>query len=179
VRFDNWTSFNISVFALRFAFLANLIYIKTPITFYPPPLVLPIFDIAFSEDDFWLSGDAGHIDQNGYLKITDRIKDVIKSSSEWISSIDLENAIMAHPDILEASVVGIPHPKYQERPLPLVVGKPGTILSKGEVLLSIGSEFAKWQLPDKVIFVDEILKTSVDKFSKKDIREQFKDFYTK
>ena len=133
---------------------------------------------AFSEDCFWLSGDASHIDQNGYLKITDRIKDVIKSGGEWSSSIDLENAIMAHPDISEASVVGIAHPKYRVRPLALVAVKPATLLSKGEVLSSIGSEFGKWQLPDEVIFVEEIPKTSVGKFSKKDIRERYKNFYT-
>lgn len=132
---------------------------------------------AFSEDGFWLSGDAGHIDQNGYLKITDRIKDVIKSGGEWISSIDLENSIMAHPDVLEASVVGIAHPKFQERPLALVVVKPGKTLTKEDVLESIGDEFAKWQLPDEVLFVDQIPKTSVGKFSKKDIRKQYKDFY--
>ncbi len=132
---------------------------------------------AFTDDRYWQSGDAGCIDQNGYLKITDRIKDVIKSGGEWISSIDLENAIMAHPDVLEASVVGIEHPKYQERPLALVVAKSGTTLTKDDVLSVIGKEFAKWQLPDEVVFVDEIPKTSVGKFSKKDIRSEYKDYY--
>ena len=134
---------------------------------------------AFTTDGYWMSGDAGGIDQNGYLKITDRIKDVIKSGGEWISSIDLENSIMAHPLVFEAAVVGIEHPKYQERPLALVVVKPGETLTKEEVLGSIGKEFAKWQLPDEVVFVDEIPKTSVGKFYKKDIRKQYKDFYMK
>lgn len=130
-------------------------------------------------DGFWRSGDAGHIDKNGYLKITDRFKDIIKSGGEWISSIDLENAIMAHPDVMEASVVGIEHPKYQERPLALVVVRPGATLTKEDVLTSMGNQFAKWQLPDEVVFVDEIPKTSVGKFSKKDIRSEYKDLYLK
>jgi fatty-acyl-CoA synthase len=130
-------------------------------------------------DGYWRSGDAGHIDKNGYLKITDRFKDIIKSGGEWISSIDLENAIMSHPDVLEASVVGVEHPKYQERPLALVVAKPDSGLTKEDVLANFGSEFAKWQLPDDIIFVDEVPKTSVGKFSKKDIRAQYKDFYIK
>jgi fatty-acyl-CoA synthase len=130
-------------------------------------------------DGYWRSGDAGYIDKYGYLKIADRFKDVIKSGGEWISSIDLENAIMANPNVAEAAVVGIEHPKYQERPLALVVLKKGKTLTKRDVLDSIGSEFAKWQLPDEVIFVDEIPKTSVGKFSKKDIRARYKDLYTK
>jgi len=130
-------------------------------------------------DGYWRSGDVGYIDQNGYLKVTDRLKDVIKSGGEWISSIDLENEIMAHPLVVEAAVVGVPHPKWQERPLALVVVKPGESLTEEDVLSSIGDNFAGWQLPDDVIFVDEIPKTSVGKFSKKDIRAQYGDHYTK
>lgn len=130
-------------------------------------------------DGYWRSGDAGCIDKNGYLKITDRFKDIIKSGGEWISSIDLENAIMAHPDVMEASVVGIEHPKYQERPLALVVAMPGKTLTKEDVLGAINSRFAKWQMPDEVVFVNQIPKTSVGKFSKKDIRAQYKNFYMK
>lgn len=128
-------------------------------------------------DGYWRSGDAGYIDKYGYLKIADRFKDVIKSGGEWISSIDLENSIMAHPDVAEAAVVGIEHPKYQERPLALVVVKNGRTLTKQDVLNSIGSEFAKWQLPDEVLFVAEIPKTSVGKYYKKDIRAQYKDIF--
>jgi fatty-acyl-CoA synthase len=128
-------------------------------------------------DGYWRSGDAGCIDQNGYLKITDRFEDVIKSGGEWISTIDLENAIMAHPDVAEAAVVGIAHPKYQERPLALIVLKEDKNLTKEDIFNSIGSQFAKWQLPDEVLFVKSIPKTSVGKFSKKDIRGEFKDFY--
>ena len=102
----------------------------------------------------------------------DRYKDLIKSGGEWISSVDLENAIMAHPGVKEAVVIGLPHPKWEERPLALVVlreeskGK----ISKDEILDHLRPKFAKWQLPDDVKFVDEIPKTSVGKFNKKEIR---------
>lgn len=121
---------------------------------------------------FWKSGDAGTIDPEGYLKIVDRYKDLIKSGGEWISSVDLENVIMAHPGVKEAVVIGLPHPKWEERPLALVVlreeskGK----ISKDEIFDHLRPKFAKWQLPDDVKFVDEIPKTSVGKFNKKEIR---------
>jgi len=135
---------------------------------------------AISEDGYWKSGDAATVDENGYLKITDRFKDLIKSGGEWISSIDLENAIMAHPEVAEAAVVGIPHPKWEERPLALVVLKdPSKDIKEKDILDFISPKFAKWQLPDRVLFVDEIPKTSVGKFSKKDIRKMYWDFYTK
>ncbi|WP_461833966.1 long-chain-fatty-acid--CoA ligase [Desulfothermus sp.] len=135
---------------------------------------------AISEDGYWKSGDAATVDENGYLKITDRFKDLIKSGGEWISSIDLENAIMAHPEVAEASVVGIPHPKWEERPLALVVLKdPSKDIKEKDILDFISPKFAKWQLPDRVLFVDSIPKTSVGKFSKKDIRKMYWDFYTK
>lgn len=131
-------------------------------------------------DGYWISGDAGVIDEHGYIKITDRVKDMIKSGGEWISSIDLENAIMAHPEVVEASVVGLPHPKWQERPLALVVLRPeakGKTSGK-DILEFIGTKFARWQLPDEVLFVASIPKTSVGKFSKKTMRERYADFFT-
>ncbi len=134
---------------------------------------------SFTEDGFWRSGDAGTIDEHGYLKITDRFKDLIKSGGEWISSIDLENAIMAHEAVLEAAVVGIPHPKWEERPLALVVLKEeykGKI-SKDDILESLKPHFAKWQLPDEILFVESIPKTSVGKFAKRVAREQYRNFY--
>ena len=135
---------------------------------------------SFTEDGYWKSGDALTVDQHGYLKVTDRFKDVIKSGGEWISSIDLENAIMAHPKVVEASVAGIYHPKWEERPLALVIlGKNAEEVKEKDILDFIKPKFAKWQLPDRVLFVDEIPKTSVGKFSKKDIREKYGDFYTK
>ena len=132
-------------------------------------------------DGYWKSGDAATIDENGYLKITDRFKDIIKSGGEWISSIDLENAMMAHPAVLEATVVGIEHPKWEERPLALVVLRedaPGET-TKADILEFIAPRFAKWQLPDEVLFVDAIPKTSVGKFSKKDVRAIYGDIYKK
>ena len=138
----------------------------------------PRSDEAFV-DGYWRSGDVGSIDGNGYLKVSDRFKDIIKSGGEWISSIDLENAIMAHPAVLEAAVAGIEHPKWQERPLALVVirkDQKGSV-TQSDILAFIAPRFAKWQLPDTVLFVDEIPKTSVGKFSKKEVRARYKDFY--
>lgn len=135
----------------------------------------------FSEDGYWKSGDAGTMDEHGYLKITDRVKDVIKSGGEWISSVDMENAITAHPAVFEATVVGVAHPKWEERPLALVVlsedfkGK----VEKQEILDHLSKTFAKWQLPDEVLFVDEFDKTSVGKSNKKVSREKYKDIYMK
>ena len=128
-------------------------------------------------DGYWRSGDVGSIDQNGYLKLCDRIKDVIKSGGEWISSIDMENALMGHPAVREAAVVGIPHPKWQERPLALVV-----LRQEGQVTLQqlhehLSKAFAKWQLPDQVLFVERIPKTSVGKLNKKVIRAEYAALY--
>ncbi len=133
---------------------------------------------AFSEG-YWRSGDAGTIDPNGYLKITDRFKDLIKSGGEWISSIDLENAIMAHPLVKEAAVIGVPHPKWEERPLALVVLQEGAKgqVSEQEIRESLLPRFARWQLPDEVLFVDEIPKTSVGKFAKRVLRDIYRNRY--
>jgi fatty-acyl-CoA synthase len=133
----------------------------------------------FTESGYWRSGDAGTIDKNGYLKLTDRIKDVIKSGGEWISSIDMENALMAHPSIAEAAVVGVPHPKWQERPLALVVLKPGNKLSADEIREHLSPLFAKWQLPEHVIFTNAIARTSVGKADKKRMRAEHQDIYMK
>lgn len=133
----------------------------------------------FSEDGYWKSGDAGTMDGHAYLKITDRVKDVIKSGGEWISSVDMENAITAHPAVFEATVIGVAHPKWEERPLAIVVlseefrGK----VEKQEILDHLSRTFAKWQLPDEVLFVDEFDKTSVGKSNKKVLREKYKDIY--
>ncbi len=105
-------------------------------------------------DGYWRSGDVGSIDQNGYLKLCDRIKDVIKSGGEWISSIDMENALMGHPAVREAAVVGIPHPKWHERPLALVVLKQDHQVTLQQLHEYLSRTFAKWQLPDEVLFVE-------------------------
>ncbi|GAA2468517.1 long-chain-fatty-acid--CoA ligase [Terrabacter carboxydivorans] len=121
-------------------------------------------------DGYWRSGDVGTIDADGYLKVTDRLKDVIKSGGEWISSIDMENLLLAHPSIAEAAVVGLAHPKWQERPFVLVVAKPGHEVTLDDVRTHLSSAFAPWQLPDAIEVVEEIPRTSVGKFDKKRIR---------
>ena len=133
----------------------------------------------FTESGYWRSGDAGTIDKIGYLKLTDRIKDVIKSGGEWISSIDMENALMTHPSIAEAAVVGVPHPKWQERPLAFVVLRPGNELSADEIREHLSPLFAKWQLPENVIFTNSIARTSVGKADKKRMRAEHQDIYIK
>jgi fatty-acyl-CoA synthase len=129
--------------------------------------------------DGWLrTGDVATIDSEGYIQITDRTKDLVKSGGEWISSVDLENAIMAHPKVAEAAVVGVFHPKWQERPLACVVALPehrGQI-TKQEILDFLTGRVAKWWLPDDVVFIEAVPKTSVGKFNKRALREQFKDY---
>lgn len=131
---------------------------------------------SFTEDGWLKTGDVATVDAEGYIRIVDRTKDVVKSGGEWISSVELENELMAHPKIAEAAVIGIKHPKWQERPLACVVLVPGEELSKEEVLAFLEPRVAKWWLPDDVAFVDEIPKTSVGKFSKKDLRAKFADY---
>jgi fatty-acyl-CoA synthase len=130
-------------------------------------------------DGYWRSGDVGSIDKEGYLKITDRLKDVIKSGGEWISSIDMENALMGHAAVREAAVVGIAHPKWEERPLALVALKEGLETTPDQLKEYLRCTFAKWQLPDEVLFVDAIPKTSVGKTDKKLIRCQYAEHYKK
>ncbi|MEV6217412.1 long-chain-fatty-acid--CoA ligase [Nocardia sp. NPDC051833] len=128
-------------------------------------------------EGYWRTGDVGRIDQRGYLKITDRIKDVIKSGGEWISSIDMENAIVGHPKILEAAVIGVPHPKWQERPVALVVTVDGRELPLREIHAVLEGSFAKWQLPETVLYMNELPRTSVGKLDKKAMRVQYSDTY--
>jgi len=112
------------------------------------------------------------IDAEGYIKICDRTKDLIKSGGEWISSVDLEGAIMGHPAVAEAAVVAAPHPKWGERPVAFVVLKPGAAASAEEIATFIAPKFAKWWLPDNYIFVDAIPRTSTGKFLKRELRER-------
>jgi len=134
---------------------------------------------SFTEDDYYKSGDAGSLDSEGFLKITDRIKDVIKSGGEWISSIDMENTLVSHEAILEAAVVGVPHPKWDERPLALIVKREGfESTSKNEILEYLTKTFAKWQLPNEILFVESIPRTSVGKLNKKLLRTKYKDLYS-
>jgi fatty-acyl-CoA synthase len=128
---------------------------------------------SFTEDGWLKTGDVAVIDRHGYIRLVDRTKDVIKSGGEWISSVDLENELMGHPKVAEAAVIGVAHPKWSERPLACVVVRPGEELTKEELLAYLEDKVAKWWLPDDVAFVDEIPKTSVGKFSKKDLRDKF------
>jgi acyl-CoA synthetase (AMP-forming)/AMP-acid ligase II len=127
-------------------------------------------------DGFFDTGDVATIDPDGYMQITDRSKDVIKSGGEWISSIDLENAAMGHPGVAEAAVIGVPHPKWQERPLLVVVKKAGNDLTREDLLKFLEMKVAKWWLPDDVAFVDELPHTATGKLQKMKLRESFKDY---
>ncbi len=130
---------------------------------------------AFTDDGWMGTGDVAAVDAEGYIRLVDRTKDLIKSGGEWISSVDIENELMAHPKVMEAAVVGIPDPKWSERPLACVVVRPGEQLSRDEVLDFLRARLAKWQVPDDVVFIDEVPKTSTGKFSKKDLRARFAD----
>jgi len=131
---------------------------------------------AFDADGWFRTGDVSTIDADGYMIIVDRSKDVIKSGGEWISSIDVENAAMGHPDVAEAAVIGLPHPKWDERPLLIVVPKAGRQPSKESITAFLGDKIAKWQLPDDVVFVPEIPHGATGKVLKARLREQFKDY---
>ncbi len=136
---------------------------------------LPATPDKFTEDGWLRTGDVGTMDELGFLRITDRTKDLIKSGGEWISSVDLENSLMAHPAIAEAAVIAIPHPKWSERPLACIVFKPGAKASADELnahLLAQGG-FARWQLPDRYEVIDAVPRTSTGKFWKLKLRERF------
>jgi len=124
-------------------------------------------------DGWFATGDVAAIHPNGFLQITDRAKDVIKSGGEWISSVDLENCACGHPDVLMAAAIGVRHPKWDERPILLVVPRQGHTPARDSVLAHIAEHFAKWQLPDEVIVVDSLPMTATGKISKKDLREKF------
>jgi fatty-acyl-CoA synthase len=129
-------------------------------------------------EDGWLkTGDVVTVDEEGYIQIVDRAKDVIKSGGEWISSVELENAIMAHDDVAEAAVVGVPHEKWQERPVAFVVPteRADEATLDDEIIALLREEYPKWWLPDAIEYIDEIPKTATGKFSKKDIRESYTD----
>ena len=126
--------------------------------------------------DGWLrTGDIGTIDGRGFFRITDRVKDLIKSGGEWISSVDLENQLHGHPAVLEAAVVGIPDPRWEERPLACVVLRPGQSAAAADLAAFLGGKFARWQVPENWTFVDEIPKTTVGKYDKKVLRARHRD----
>jgi acyl-CoA synthetase (AMP-forming)/AMP-acid ligase II len=127
----------------------------------------------WTADGWFKTGDVSTIDDEGFIKIVDRAKDLVKSGGEWISSVDLENTLMGHPAVKEAAVVGVPHPKWQERPLAAVVLKEGATATPEELREFLAKSFAKWQLPDAFVFLPEIPRTSVGKFKKIALRERF------
>jgi fatty-acyl-CoA synthase len=133
----------------------------------------------FTDDGWFKTGDVATVDAEGYVQITDRTKDLIKSGGEWISSIDVEVLIMSHPKVLEAAVIAVPHPKWVERPLACVVARPGVTLEAREIMDWLQPRLAKWALPDDVVFIEAVPKTSVGKFDKKVLRERFKDWRPK
>jgi fatty-acyl-CoA synthase len=128
------------------------------------------------DEGFFDTGDVATMDRYGYMQITDRSKDVIKSGGEWISSIDLENLAVGHPKVAEAAVIGVRHPKWDERPLLVIVLKKDQKASKDDILSFMQGKIAKWWMPDDVAFVDEIPHTATGKIQKTALREQFKDY---
>lgn len=130
----------------------------------------------FDADGWFDTGDVAHIDANGYMEITDRAKDVIKSGGEWISTIALENLAVGHPDVAEAAAIGVAHPKWDERPLLVIVPKPGKSPGKDEIIGFMEGKIAKWWLPDDVVLVSEIPHTATGKIQKTTLRKQFHDY---
>ena len=128
------------------------------------------------QDGWFATGDVATIDPDGYMQITDRSKDVIKSGGEWISSIDLENIAVAHPAVMEAGVIGVAHPKWDERPLLIVVKMKGAEVTKEELLSYFQGKIAKWWMPDDVVFVDQLPHTATGKLLKTKLREDFKNY---
>ena len=133
-------------------------------------------DDVFEADGWFNTGDVATICPLGYMQITDRTKDVIKSGGEWISTIDLENLAVGHPDVAEAAVIGVRHSKWGERPLLVVVRKPGREPGKSDILGFMDGKVAKWWMPDDVAFVQEIPHTATGKIQKTSLRDQFRDY---
>ena len=127
-------------------------------------------------DGFFPTGDVATIDPDGYLQLVDRAKDVIKSGGEWISSIDVENVAIGHPAVAEAAIIGVSHPKWQERPLLIVVKREGQETTKESILDYLGTRIAKWWLPDDIVFVDQLPHTATGKLLKTKLREQYRDY---
>ena len=126
------------------------------------------------DDDGWFgTGDVATIDPDGYMQITDRKKDLIKSGGEWISSIDLENLAVAHPDVAQAAVIGVPHEKWDERPLLVVMTRPGVSPTREDVLDFLKDKVPAWWIPDDVVFVDKLPMGATGKVLKTELRKQY------
>jgi len=137
---------------------------------------LPAENDKWTEDGWFRTSDVGTVSAEGYLRIVDRTKDLIKSGGEWISSVDLENALVAHPEIREAAVIAVAHPKWQERPVAVIVAQNGVTLSPEALRDFLSPKFAKWQLPDAFVFVQELPHTSTGKLLKAELRRRFQDW---
>jgi fatty-acyl-CoA synthase len=127
----------------------------------------------FTEDGWFQTGDVVKIDSHGCIRICDRSKDLVKSGGEWISSVDLENLLMAHPAVAEAAVIAIPDERWGERPMGVVVVNDGAEVTPDELREHLSKDFAKWQLPDRFEFIDALPRTATGKFKKTDLRERF------
>jgi fatty-acyl-CoA synthase len=130
---------------------------------------------AFDANGWFSTGDVATIDQHGFMEVTDRAKDMIRSGGEWISSIALENAAVGHPDLAEAAAIALPHPKWGERPLLVAARRPGAAVDKAALTAFLSELVASWWLPDDVVFVDELPHTSTGKIHKAALRERFRD----
>jgi fatty-acyl-CoA synthase len=128
---------------------------------------------SFDKQGWFDTGDVATLDKDGYMTIVDRAKDVVKSGGEWISTIDIENLAVGHPAVAEAAVIGVAHPKWDERPLSIIVLKPGKTATKDDILKFLEGKIAKWWMPDDVVFVDEIPHTATGKILKTALRERF------
>jgi fatty-acyl-CoA synthase len=131
---------------------------------------------AFDDDGWFCTGDVATIDAQGYMHITDRAKDMVRSGGEWISSIGLENAAVGHPDVAEAAVIAAPHPKWGERPLLIAVRRPGTAVARTDILAYLADRVPRWWLPDDVVFVEELPHTATGKLKKTALRERYKEY---
>jgi fatty-acyl-CoA synthase len=133
---------------------------------------------SFTEDGWFRTGDVVSIEPHGSIQIRDRAKDLVKSGGEWISSVALENGLMGHPAVLEAAVIAVPHPRWQERPLAAVVLRPGQQATCADLTTHLAAQFTKWWLPDAIVFLDVLPKTGTGKFLKTALRDQFRGYYT-
>ena len=132
----------------------------------------------WTKDGWFRTGDVARVDEHGFIQLTDRVADLIKSGGEWIASQELENVLMGHPAVKEAAVIGVSHPKWSERPLAAVVLKPGATATEDELRAHLAPKFAKFWLPDAFVFVDAIPRTSAGKFKKTELREQYRDYFS-
>ena len=155
---------------------AGVLWVRGPAvtqSYFRTEADLPVF-----RDGYFMTGDVCTVDEFGYLQLVDRTKDLVKSGGEWISSVDLENAIMGHPKVREAAVIGVAHPKWVERPIAVVALREGKVLDEQSLQAWIGERVVKWQIPDRVVFVDALPRTGVGKFLKRELRDRYKDLLT-